>query len=1144
MDADCAIDCTAPILLQQLLQAMENPLAPRRAATTYAVLSLAVRLIASQANVFQLWFARRSYERSRGELITMLYEKTLSRKMVSGGQTKEDSEAEVKISNGANESHNVLTTSSETPGKSADAEPQRLLQNLSAMIRLPVRFLQWGSKHKVQAESSQPASMGKILNLMRNDAYEISQRFWEFSDLVLVPLQVIVSVVLIWKILGWACLIGVFTIVIAQILNTMLARLMVSWEKRRRVATDKKLQIITQFVEAIRHLRWYGWQGTWLSEIIDKRQQELNLILVTRTIGLAVHFINLFASQMFPVAAFWAYTVLAGKPLRVDIAFPALGLFQLLEQAVRRIPDLITTYLNAVVAVERIENFMNEPDKDQQEEYHAHQQPQLHRASFAWPGAEKSILRDLSLSFPVGVTVIGGKVGSGKTALLLSLLGELDQVEGEYVRSNGVVGYCEQRPWLQSMSIRENILFHTPFDDVRYKQVLDVCALKPDLANFKNGDLSNIGENGIGLSGGQRARVALARAVYSHAKVLVLDDPLSALDHQTAESIAKQCFDGTLMKDRTLILVTHRLDLCRDIADQYVEILDGTAHIRPLTDLPSMPESTFNLNLDGKQDAVADEQMEADAVPDKFIEDEHRAHGGIEFSVYWEYIKASKLRLWALLVVMFTIFRLFSTAKNWFLKEWAEAYDRRDVRATGLQDYFNRWPSPESNVNPWLLGFLFFSAGQSIAILFARTVMIAMVYTAGRRLFKGVIRKVAYATFRFYDVTPVGRLMNRMTSDISTIDGNISRIFQEIALYGIIWISSAAVIASVTPLFLLFAIAMTVAFVLVFLRFLPSSQSLRRLEMTSLSPLISDFGALLDGLTTVRAFCAQARFQDRVIAVTDNFQRMDHFYWSLQAWLTYRFDNISACAIFLLTVLGLYTSISPGLIAFALSFASMFVSSTHGLCSTYGKLQMDFVSVERVVELLRLEQEPPGDIPPPAAWPTYSGDIEFDNVTIRYAPHLEPALDNISFKIKGGSTTALVGRTGSGKSTIAATLLATILPDAGSIKIDNIDISKVEKQALRSRITFLAQDPVLFPGVLRQNLDPLEEHSDEECERVLLIVCGEHGWNLDTHVDTGGRNFSQGQRQLIGLARAMLRRSAIVILDEVSHRLFIQDLCS
>jgi ABC-type multidrug transport system fused ATPase/permease subunit len=865
---------------------------------------------------------------------------------------------------------------------------------------------------------------------------------------------------------------------------------------------------------------------------MEARQHELSLRVVTATLQVLINFSNVLASGMFPVAAFYAYTALAGLPLRVDIAFPALQLFGMLEMSLRQLPNTITVLLNAIIAVRRLEAFMKEPDKADAEEIISSSSNTLEikDASFAWPGATEPVLRDITLSFPPGLTVVCGEVGAGKTALLQALLGEVDLLKGEYHRSNEMVGYCGQTPWLQSMSIRENILFSAPYEESRYQQVLEACALLPDMANFKHADLSLVGENGVGLSGGQKARLALARAVYSRSKILFLDDPLSALDHQTAEIIVRRCFKGPLLKDRTTILVTHRTELCSPLAEQLVLMRDGRAEI--LDPNADSSDALHRVKSFDSQDGQNrnDEEVQTTA-PDKFMEDEYRAHGGVMASVYWEYIKAGQLKWWFALVCALTLYRLIDIGETLFLKEWSEAYGYVQLL---LANPFRNFPSPEDNVKPWLLGFFIIASAQAIAALVSQSFMVVIVYKAGKNLFARVLTRVSHATFRFYDVTPVGRLMNRLTSDINTVDGNISSIFQNIAIMSIVWISSIIVIGSVTPYFLIFAIVLTATFVVIFSHFLPTSQSLRRLEMVSLTPLISNFGALADGLTTVRAFCAQHRFQERVIAVTDNFQGMDHFYWSLQAWLMYRFDALSALSTFLLTALALFTGVSPGLTAFVLQAADRFVMATHDLCRTYGRLQMDFVSVERVVELLFLEQEPPGKVQPPAYWPTLGGDIVFEDVTIQYAPHLEPALSNVSLKIKGGSTTALIGRTGSGKSTLALSLLATTLPTSGRILIDGIDISTVDTQALRKRVTFLAQEPVLFPGTMRANLDPLEEYSDEECDFVLSKIASRHSWTLDMHIDTGGKNLSQGQRQLVGLARALLRRSPIIIMDEAT----------
>lgn len=1023
---------------------------------------------------------------------------------------------------------------------------QRCL-NILGRVRSFFKFkLFWKSEKEPSKKT--PTTMGKLLNLMRADVYEVAQRFWELQTLVNKPVGLILSIVLIWQIIGWPSFVGIAVVILAQVMNYFLARIMRSWETVRRAATDVRLQQTSQYIEAIRHLRWYAWERIWLSYVMDARQKELQLKVYIFLLNSAIVFINQFSSGFFPVAAFWAYTMLAGRQLRIEIAFPALELFTLVQTNLKDIPQLITLLLNASVALGRIEDYMEEPDRIEAVESSGYDGPlELKDASFAWPGMSKHVLQDVTVTFSPGLSVIFGPVAAGKTALLQAVLGELDHKEGELIRADQPVAYYSQTPWLQSMSIRDNILFFEPMNESRYKATLDACELAADFTMFEHGDLSPIGENGIGLSGGQKARVALARAVYSSSMTMFLDDPLSALDQQTAKAIVSKLFRGHLMKGRTVLLVTHRTDLCRDIADQFVEVFEGRVRI---TTAPTSEANDTSLSKVDSKDSATDvdiKPVEESAAPDKFESEEHRAHGGVQARVYWEYIKAGQLRQWALVVSAAILVRIFVIANTWFLKEWGEAYQRTEqlvswllsevhalASSSPLSDFFSRFPNPAKDVKPWLLGFFVLVLCQSVAFLIAELLQLAVQYRAGKKMFAKILESVSRATFRFYDLTPVGRLMNRLTSDIGTIDGNISWQLDNFSWNIVSWVASLVVIASVTPLFVVASLLLTLAFALIFKRFLPTSQSLRRLEMASLSPLMSNFGALVHGLTTVRAFCAQSRFQDSVITVVDTFQRMDHFYWSLQAWLMYRFDCLSALSTLLLTLLAVFSNLSAGLTAFALTSADKFVKTTHALCRIYGQLQLDFVSVERVVELIHVDPEAAGAIEPPAWWPTTDNDITFENVSIKYAPELEPALRDLSFTLKGGSSTAVVGRTGSGKSTLALALLATVAPSEGRILIGGIDINEVHKQALRSRITFLAQEPTLFPGTLKHNLDPTGAHTDDECLNVISHVCPNYGWTLDTEIEAGGKNVSQGQRQLIGLARAVLRRSPVVIMDEAT----------
>lgn len=848
---ESAANLVAPVLLQQLLLSIEA--GDRKTAVIFATLILAVRLIAAQSAVINIWFCRRCYERSRGEMITMIYEKTLTRKSFGnpeGDKPKENGDDVVVVVTGN--------------GADSDQSPIQSPHGKGFMSHLRFQLKQIFGRKKSNAkklpeeEKKQPASMGKILNLMRNDVYEVAQRFWEFSDIFTKPLRMIVAVVLIWKLLGWPCLFGVTAVILAQALNAIYVRLLIRWERIRRAATDKRLHATSQFIEAIRHLRWYDWQDQWLEKIMDARQRELNIRVVTTIWQMLISTTNLLAGGLFPVCAFFAYTLLAGRPLSVDVAFPALQLFNMLAVSLRELPGLITTLLNASVAVGRINDFMAEPDKEEKYSELRGSDIAFHDASFAWPGAKDTVLNELNLSFQSGLTVIVGRVGTGKTALLQAVLGELDKRSGDVVVPDEMIAYCSQSSWLQHMSIKENILFSSPYDETRYRQVLETCALNPDLANFKHGDLSDLGENGIGLSGGQKARVALARAIYSPARTLLLDDPLAALDHNTAESIANRLFRGPLVEGRTVLLVTHRVDLICHIADQIVEIRDNKAWIvdaEALTAELHGPDGAPDAPTESLEDGTAQEGDKiADSEPDKFIEEEGRKEGEVVASVYWEYIKAGKIRWWIALILIFILFRLLRLFNYWFLKAWGEAYEQSGEQSISfsLSGFFDHLPPPEVNVRPWLVWYLLIALALAAMYFLSDLALLIIIYTAGKRLYREVMWKVSRANFRFYDVTPVGRLMNRVTSDIGTLDGGISDQLQSVAWYFIGWVAAIVVIASVTPLFLICSLALTAWFVYIFMRFLPTSQSLRRLEMVSLSPLMSNFGVLLDGLTTIR----------------------------------------------------------------------------------------------------------------------------------------------------------------------------------------------------------------------------------------------------------------------------------------------------
>lgn len=694
---DCAANLSSPMLLQRLLTSIKLGSAAQSQSVGLAILMLLVRLISAQSGVFSLWYCRRAYERSRGEMITTIYAKTLTRKT-----QRFTPEADGSASGEENGS---------------DGESGK--RGRFARLLPPCCGGRKGASKPGSSNATPPATMGKILNLMRNDCYEVAQRFWEFGNFFVKPLQFAASLFFLWLLVGWSCLFGVAWVCVVQLVNAGFVRQLLGREKLRRAATDSRLQATSQFVEAIRHLRWYDWQSHWLEKIMVARNHELYLKIITGLWGTAIATVNISAGALFPVASFFAYTYIAKRPLTIEIAFPAMQLFGMLETSLRELPDLITVLLNASVAVGRLESFLSEPDKEETASTDWIETIEFHDASLAWPGSSSPVLRGINLRFSTGLSVVCGKVGAGKTALLQGILGELDRLSGHVVVPDEVVGYCAQAPWLQNMSIRENILFCAPFHAERYKQVLDACALTPDLAAFKHGDLTDIGEGGIGLSGGQKARVALARAVYSQSRILLLDDPLAPLDHNTAESIVRKLFQGSLVQGRTVILVTHRVDLCTHLADQVVEIESGAARVldpeevpRQLTTAAALPDGQTGGEEEGEEHAAPSAAQEDAAVPDKFVEEEHRRDGGVVTSVYWTYIKAGNVYWWGVLIVLLASVRFGKLFSSWFLKAWGEAYKPITSHLSIAQQdgsfgsgLFRSLPNPADNVGPWLIWY-------------------------------------------------------------------------------------------------------------------------------------------------------------------------------------------------------------------------------------------------------------------------------------------------------------------------------------------------------------------------------------------------------------------------------------------------------
>ncbi|KAI9025859.1 hypothetical protein CLU79DRAFT_813063 [Phycomyces nitens] len=813
--------------------------------------------------------------------------------------------------------------------------------------------------------------------------------------------------------------------------------------------------------------------------------------------------------------------------------------------------------------------------------------------------------------FPTSeLSIVCGPTGSGKSSFLHALLGEMDIVSGcVYLPSKtklaletysvvdpenpslflNKVAYVAQQAYLQHASIRDNILFGQEFDPVRYKKVLSQCALVKDLSILPDGDRTEIGEKGISLSGGQKQRVSLARAVYSRAKTLLLDDCLSAVDAHTAKHIFQRCLKGDLLKGRTVILVTHHVRLCLSGAKYIMRFERGEVTGHGFVD--SLRQDGSLSRLLGEEsvedtyveDAIEFDDEEFNITDDKadvnnMIKEEKTEKGQVKLKVYMAYFKACGGWLfWTVLLLSFFISRGFVFGENWWLRIWVAnsngPVDNNGVMmgtiapivynvashindVTKSQNVFRAWVYEDDkprDVDYYILVYLAISLGSIVFDIFRNFVLYWGSIRGAKILFSRMVNRIIHAPMRFFDTTPVGRILNRFGKDVLTVDMSVARTASSLidCITGLL--ASVIVIGAITPEFMLVAGFIAIAYIIIGVFYLRVSRQFKRLNSVSRSPIYSHFTETLTGVTTIRAYCQEETFQLELYKKLDGFISPFYLLWMSNRWLYARIEFVGAFVTFfagLFIIINL-DYIDAGMAGISLFYARSFLENIYWLIRQYTQVEMELNAVERVQEYLEIEQEPPSTINgsrPPAAWPT-TASVEVKDLAIKYAEDLDPVLHEISFDIRSHEKVGVVGRTGSGKSTLALSFFRFLEPSNGSISIDGIDISHIGVQDLRSKLTIIPQDAVLFSGTIRSNLDPFDEYTDSAVWESLVrahlspenrdeeVPEGNATWtvtSLTQTVSDGGNNFSQGQRQLLCMARALLKNSRLIIMDEAT----------
>ncbi|KAG0767124.1 hypothetical protein G6F29_004134 [Rhizopus arrhizus] len=1013
-------------------------------------------------------------------------------------------------------------------------------------------------------------SKGNVNNLLSVDSQKMGELTAYIFYIYCFPIQIAICIWSLYKLLGTSSLYGVVIMILSQPLTYYLSRRFQKLHHNVMAFTDKRIRIMNELLSAIRIVKFFAWEEQLRSRVVDARDEELKAIRSRLYSFMYIGNAWFLIPIMIMVTVFYMYT--RENILTASTAFTALALFNNFKTTMDEFPLITSFILQANVSLGRIEKFLKEDEVQSKSANSSDLIGFVDNASFSWDhNCSTTHIRDLNVTFPRNkLSVICGPTGSGKTTLLASLLGETYCVSGAALlprKQSSTLGgavsgvaYVAQTAWLQNCSIRDNILFGLPYDDERYQKILYMTALTRDLEILEFGDQTEVGERGITLSGGQKQRVAIARAVYSQADIVILDDCLSAVDAHTAKHLYEHCLKGEYMKYRTVLLVTHHVALCIRGAG-YVVVLNEsglvTAQGKPLDVIKSGllgDELTEEVFMSAREEEAVDGPIPK--VPHKIISkinkpgagklvhDEKRAEGSVKWSVYGTYYYASGgMIFWISVILLFCLAQGAVLGQDYWIKIWSAAYDN----VTNLLQTFLLVPIDafEKKINiGYYLSIYFLIGILALVLTITRSlVLFNGSLNASRRIHMQLLDRLLGAKVRFFDTTPVGRIVNRFSSDLETIDQNVASSLSFLLYSVIATISVILLVSVITPAFILPGICIAYLFKVIGLYYLNASRDLKRLNSVSRSPVYIQFNETINGVATIRAFGAQTRF------VHENWKRIDAnnrpfiWMWATNRWLHCRVDVLGAFVGFCTGIVLVLSRdwIQPGLAGLSLSYALTFTHHVLWVVRMYALNEMNMNAIERVHEYLDIDQEPKtAEIVPSPSWPE-SGLVEVENLVMKYSPESPAVLHNVSFKTRPREKIGIVGRTGSGKSTLALSLFRFMEPVEGRILIDGHDIHKLALNELRSRLTIIPQDPVLFSGTLRSNLDPFNQYDDSilwaALRRAHLIDHAnteETIINLDSPVMENGSNWSQGQRQLIALARALVKRTSLILLDEAT----------
>nr|XP_031322068.1 multidrug resistance-associated protein 4 isoform X2 [Camelus dromedarius] len=1013
---------------------------------------------------------------------------------------------------------------------------------------------------------------GQIVNLLSNDVNKFDQVTIFLHFLWAGPLQAVLVTVLLWMEVGISCLAGMAILIILLPLQSCIGKLFSSLRSKTAAFTDVRIRTMNEVITGIRIIKMYAWEKSFADLITNLRRKEISKILRSsylRGMNLASFFT---ASKIIVFVTFTTY-VLLGNVITASRVFVAVTLYGAVRLTVTLFfPSAIEKVSEAVVSIRRIKNFLLLDEISQcNPPLLSDGKTIVHVQDFTafWEKAsETPTLRGLSFTVRPGeLLAVVGPVGAGKSSLLSAVLGELPPSQG-LVSVHGRIAYVSQQPWVFSGTVRSNILFGKKYEKERYEKVIKACALKKDLQLLEDGDLTVIGDRGTTLSGGQKARVNLARAVYQDADIYLLDDPLSAVDAEVSRHLFELCICQAL-HGKITILVTHQLQYLK-AASQILILKDGemvqkgtyTEFLKSGVDFGSIlkkeneeaeasaaPGTPTLRNRTFSEASIWSQQSSRPSLKDGTPEgpdtkdiqvtlpEESRSEGKVGFKAYKNYFTAGAHWFIIIFLILLNIAAQASyILQDWWLSYWANQQGALNITVNGKGN-----ETEKLDLN-WYLGIysgltvatVLFGLARSLLVFY---VLVSSSQTLHNKMFESILR----APVLFFDRNPIGRILNRFSKDIGHMDDLLPLTFLDFIQTFLQVIGVVSVAVAVIPWIAIPLVPLGIIFFVLRRYFLATSRDVKRLESTTRSPVFSHLSSSLQGLWTIRAYKAEQRFQELFDAHQDLHSEAWFLFLTTSRWFAVRLDAI--CALFVIVVafgsLILAKTLDAGRVGLALSYALTLMGMFQWCVRQSAEVENMMISVERVIEYTDLEKEAPWENQkrPPPSWPQ-EGAIVFDNVNFSYSLDGPLVLKHLTALIKSREKVGIVGRTGAGKSSLISALFRLSEPE-GKIWIDKILTTEIGLHDLRKKMSIIPQEPVLFTGTMRKNLDPFNEHTDEELWNALKEVQLKEAiedlpGKMDTELAESGSNFSVGQRQLVCLARAILRKNRILIIDEAT----------